>query len=697
MTTRTARAALATLALMLAPTAPAMAAEESGDALARDVSRLESLRQVKDLQRSYANYAQFGLWGDMADMFAAQGVVQWGETRIEGRAAILRWLQARGGPRGLAPGALNLDLIDDPLVNLSVDGDAAQGRWRGLLLGGDGKGGTTIQGGLYENRYVREGGRWKIALLHYHPQYEGDYANGWGNVGNKDLPIVPSHFTPDTVGVPIPPAVGPAPAANASLPALAARVAALNDEDAVRNLQHAYGYYVDRKMWDDVVDLFDEAAVIEIAGVGSFTGRDGVRKAIERMGAAGLSHGQLNDRPQFDTIVKVSPGGGEAFARGTELAMLGEADKGEASWEVSVFRNRFVKAGGLWKIREIRIQPLLKTSYADGWGKGGITGSARAPLPAFLGANLATGKPVDTRGLKTVAAQPLTARIASAPAAPATSLADLRRRYLRSLAYDGTVNVSAAYGYYLDDFQWPGLSGIFAAKGNKQSPFAGYYFGRDRIAGAATAMYGTTPDPTKAMRARIALHWRIQPVIIAAQDGRSATLRTRLFQMGTGKTAAGAGAADPVGGFFSGMYPNDQVVLEDGVFRLWTLTIDEPYFTSAGWKGGWSAVKEPAPGAGPRPSPLLQRYPPDLPITALGKREEGFRGGTGTTINWPGILPMWFHYRNPVSGRTPENYWPDCVPCEMMPETQMVRNGYQMPPSGPQVDGVELVPEIGAK
>ena len=30
----------------------------------------------------------------------------------------------------------------------------------------------------------------------------------------------------------------------------------MNDEDKVRNLQNAYGYYMDRKMWDDVTDLF---------------------------------------------------------------------------------------------------------------------------------------------------------------------------------------------------------------------------------------------------------------------------------------------------------------------------------------------------------------------------------------------------------------------------------------------------------
>ena len=72
----------------------------------------------------------------------------------------------------------------------------------------------------------------------------------------------------------------------------------------------------------------------------------------------------------------------------------------------------------------------------------------------------------------------------------------------------------------------------------------------------------------------------------------------------------------------------------------------------AGWKGGWSGVK-PKPPSSPRPpsSPLVQKYPPDILMTELGKRAEHFRGGTGETIEWPGILPMWFNYRNPVSGR----------------------------------------------
>jgi hypothetical protein len=158
-----------------------------------------------------------------------------------------------------------------------------------------------------------------------------------------------------------------------------------------------------------------------------------------------------------------------------------------------------------------------------------------------------------------------------------------------------------------------------------------------------------------------------------AADGRSAAIRTRLFQPQSSRTRGM--------GFGSGMY-NDQAVLEDGIWRLWSVAIDEHYFQSAGYDGGWSGVEPTDPA-------ILQRqggatssdYPPDIPLTDLGVREQGFRGGTGTILAWPSILPMWFHYRNPVSGREPERFWPDCVTCVKYPETSMASHGWLLPPN----------------
>lgn len=653
------------------------------DSLARDVSRVESVRAVKDVQRSYAQLSQFGRWKMMSELFSTDGIVRWGEDSVVGREAIESWLTVTAGAMdGVRPGSLHTEIIDEPLVNLSVDGQSAQCRWMGLRFLGDGEGTARIEGGLYENEYVLEDGRWLISLLHYHPQYEGEYSEGWTNIGGNDLPIIPAHFTADEAGIPIPPPVGDAPHTGASAQELLARINRLGDEDAVRNLQNAYGYYVDRKMWSDVVDLFSDDCVTRIDGVGEYSGLAGVRQAMERMGQEGLSHGQLNDRPIFDLIVDVHPGGREAISRGIEIGMLAEADKREGSWEFSVFRNRFVKEDGLWKLKELNLTPLLNADYFQGWGHGNTpqpTGGSPVQgtdVPAFL--DLAPERLSPTDVLSTAPAQ-----------AHPVDLTDLERRLARSRAYDGVENVSSAYGLYIDDFQWSQMGEIMAVNGNKQSPFTGYYLGRDRIMGAVNASWGPAPD----MRRAVSFHWRTQPVIHVSHDGRSANLRTRLFQPRTSKDPAGSPREFYMGGFHSGMYPNDQAVLEDGIWRLWSVTIDEHYLASHDWKGGWASVTDPSESTPAAPTRLLTVYPPDIKLSDMGPREEGFRGGTGTTIQWPGILPMWFHYRNPISGRIPERYWPDCVPSEALPESRMTAHGYQMPPNGPEIDGVELGPE----
>ena len=689
---RRAAAAIAALFLLAAPLVQAQdVPRQQIDELARDVSRVEAVRDVKDLQRFYAQYLQFGLWDEAASLFAEDAVLVWGDRTIRGRKAISDWIRRRvGGTRGLAPGAMHSEFIDNPLINLSVDGQSAKTRWMALTFAGNGKGKTMIEGGLFENEYVLRDGKWVISRAVFFPQYVGDYENGWSNAGGGELPQFPFHFTVDETGIPIPPPADPAPASDAGLDELEQRIALLNAEDSVRNLQNAYGYYVDQKMWDDIVDLFSEDGMVEIAGTGTFQGKPGVRQAMELMGEQGLSQGQFNEHPSFSLIVTVMPGAQEAYARGLVLGMRSRELNGASSWEFATFRNRFVKEGGLWKLREMRIYPTMTADYAEGWSQGG-TQHLTGILPAFTEPHPVTGEDVSIAGFDLAGAEPLTDAVP--PLAtdrmmrPATAerLNEAQRRLRRSHAFDGVVNVSSAYGYYLDDFFWDELGSIFAREGNKHSPFAGFYLGQDRIKGAANAMYGPPP----ATRPGISFHWRTQPVIHISHDGRSANLRTRLFQPRTSMTRANSsGLLNNT--LNSGMYPNDQAVLEDGVWRLWSLTIDEHYMTMRDWKEGWAGVKPVPPGQGAGQSPLVERYPPDILMTKLGRRAEHFRGGTGVTLQWPDIMPMWFHYKNPVSGRVPELYWPDSVPSVLLPESRLIEHGYQMPPNGPEVDGIHI-------
>jgi len=140
--------------------------------------------------------------------------------------------------------------------------------------------------------------------------------------------------------------------------------------------------------------------------------------------------------------------------------------------------------------------------------------------------------------------------------------------------------MSSAYGDYLDDLDFGQLGKLFALKGHKEVPFSGFYVGRQRIIDRDA----TSPPPGSRPRTTLPLHWLTQPVILVADDGRSASVRTRLFQPASSRTRAM--------GFGGGMYHN-QVVLENGVWKFWSVVIDEHYFSSPTYEGGWSSAKDP--------------------------------------------------------------------------------------------------------
>ena len=162
----------------------------------REVARVESVRRVKDLQRQLSHFAQYGQWNSISQLFSINSTLIWGNVTAHGPASIETWLRNdSGNMNGLVSGSLSTMIVETPVVSLSIDGKRAKGRWNGIWFQGDGKGGTRIQGGVYENEYVLMDNRWHISLLHYYDMYKGDYENGWRNVNGKGISIVPYHFT----------------------------------------------------------------------------------------------------------------------------------------------------------------------------------------------------------------------------------------------------------------------------------------------------------------------------------------------------------------------------------------------------------------------------------------------------------------------------------------------------------------------
>lgn len=80
--------------------------EQRLDRLEMRVQQAEAIRQIKHVQYSYAHYAELGLWLDLGDLFADNGVAHYPGGDFTGPASLRKFfLQELGrGQLGLADG-----------------------------------------------------------------------------------------------------------------------------------------------------------------------------------------------------------------------------------------------------------------------------------------------------------------------------------------------------------------------------------------------------------------------------------------------------------------------------------------------------------------------------------------------------------------------------------------------------------------
>ncbi len=162
---------------------------------------------------------------------------------------------------------------------------------------------------------------------------------------------------------------------------LTAEVAALQDVNAIRKLQHAYGYYMDKCLYDDVVDLFCDSGEVRFMN-GAFRGKAGVRRLYcDRFrknftgGRNGPLYGFLLDHLQLQDIVDVAPDRASAFGRFRALMQAGIHESNpnkppmlpQQWWEGGVYENQYVREGGIWKLKVLNYHCLYHALYEKGW------------------------------------------------------------------------------------------------------------------------------------------------------------------------------------------------------------------------------------------------------------------------------------------------------------------------------------------
>jgi acetyl esterase/lipase len=658
------------------------------DALETQVVAAEDVAAIKRLQRQYGYYVDKGMWEDIADLYTADAVANYPAGTYVGHESIRKHLYmnvggGQVGDNGLPDNRIYNHLNIQPVVHLEPGGQTAKGRWRAFAFFGTFGGGATWAEGVYEMTYAKVDGVWKISNLDYHSGFGAPYATGWvppepaaagaAPRGPRNLPhpadrprneacpgfpaacVGPFHYTNPGVTdaghvwttVALPAAGGRKPSERYRAADLAARAQRLADEQEIENLQNIYGYYYDRRMWDEVADLFADGGTIEMDQRGVYVGKARVRAFLNLLGPVGLKDGELNDHVQLQVVVHVAPDGRSAKARSRELNMTGVFES-HGEWSEGIYENTFVKDNGVWKIQDLRYFPTFISDYALGWAadaKPVPTASAELPpdrpptsvyaiypkahIPPFHYDNPASGQAPrypQARGRPSDAAiaavrapvdVPRAARGARSPQQETDALvARAEQQVARAKDFHEIDNLTSAYGYYLDKNLWNELANLFAAGGSIELAQRGAYIGRERVRAFLFNVFGKEGPSEN----RLGNHIQYQAVIHVAPDGESAKVRSRMMQQLNFGQRASMGAS---------LYENE-FVKESGV---WKYSIDHTFNTwTAGYDGGWAR----SPGRGvPGPS---RTYPPDTPPTF-------------TFQMFPTVYEIPFHYAHPVTGR----------------------------------------------
>jgi hypothetical protein len=146
------------------------------------------------------------------------------------------------------------------------------------------------------------------------------------------------------------------------------RVARLEDQDRIENLQAMYGYYFDKGLWDQVATLFTRDGSFEYGQRGVYVGPDRIRRALLLFGPQGLAAGYLNNHMQLQAIIAVAPSGQTATARWQGMVQLAKPGA-NGLWGVGVYENEYVKDGDVWKISKLHFYVTGLTDYDKGWAK----------------------------------------------------------------------------------------------------------------------------------------------------------------------------------------------------------------------------------------------------------------------------------------------------------------------------------------
>jgi hypothetical protein len=181
---------------------------------------------------------------------------------------------------------------------------------------------------------------------------------------------------------------------------LQAKIQTLEDVEEIKNLQRAYGYYLEHMMVEDILDLFADDEEVELwVTAGKFKGKEAISRLYHYIRDSFPSPEFLHQIMQLSGIVHVNPDGKAAKGRWYGFGAIALPTKGgkiSPGWMNGVYEADYIKKDGKWKIRKLR----WCMTFLASWTVSFVEPAKRddSPMDRPQNQNLGTrGTPEETR------------------------------------------------------------------------------------------------------------------------------------------------------------------------------------------------------------------------------------------------------------------------------------------------------------
>jgi hypothetical protein len=194
--------------------------------LEHELAIQQDIEQIRKVQYTYGYFIDKSQYDETVDLFADDGEVWFMGHAYKGKASVRRlycdrfratFTQGHNGPRyGW--------LLDHPqlqmVIDVAQDRSTATVRGRSMMQAGTHETADAPmnvadlnspevkrrarrswwEGGIYDNRYVREDGVWKISRLGYFPFWHGTFEEGWEKTPIDYIKLEPTLYPEAPLG-----------------------------------------------------------------------------------------------------------------------------------------------------------------------------------------------------------------------------------------------------------------------------------------------------------------------------------------------------------------------------------------------------------------------------------------------------------------------------------------------------------------